>query len=242
VSTENLGREVEAAIEFGRREERFRTGDGKPVVALDIDGTLGDYHAHFLWFAEQWLGRKMPDPRDVNPGMRLSDFMGVPHHIYRDCKLAYRQGGLKRFMPAYPYATHLTNFIREEGAQVWLCTTRPYLRLDNIDPDTREWLRRNDIKYDAVIFDDLEGAAPKYQELVRQVGLSRIVAVCDDLPEQLWDAESQGIKKVYVRDQPYNRDFLARNRVKSLPELTSNLITDIRLWKVQHEQNAGPGR
>ena len=27
-----------------------------PVVAIDIDGTLGDYHQHFIEFAEQWLG------------------------------------------------------------------------------------------------------------------------------------------------------------------------------------------
>jgi hypothetical protein len=77
----------------------FRTGEGKPVVAVDIDGTLGDYHAHFLWFATKWFGRTFPDPTEVNPGMRLSEFMGIPHELYRQCKLAYRQGGLKRFMP-----------------------------------------------------------------------------------------------------------------------------------------------
>src|SRR5579864_2600758 len=107
----------------------FRSGDGKPVVALDIDGTLGDYHAHFLWFAEHWLGTSMPRATDINPGLPLSVFMGVPHHIYRDCKLAYRQGGLKRFMPAYPHAAELTRNIRDEDVEVWICTTRPYLRL-----------------------------------------------------------------------------------------------------------------
>ena len=111
--------------------------NNRPVVALDIDGTLGDYHAHFLWFAERYFGRPFPPPTEVNPGLRLSTFMGIPHREYRDCKLAYRQGGLKRFMPAYPYASELTENIHETGADVWICTSRPYLRLDNIDPDTR---------------------------------------------------------------------------------------------------------
>jgi hypothetical protein len=28
----------------------------KPLVAVDIDGTLGDYHTHFLNFAREYLG------------------------------------------------------------------------------------------------------------------------------------------------------------------------------------------
>jgi hypothetical protein len=219
---------------------KFRTGDGKPVVALDIDGTLGDYHAHFLWFASVWLGREMPSALDVNPGMRLSEFMGVPHNVYRECKLAYRQGGLKRFMPVYPFASELTREIHNLDAEVWLCTTRPYLRLDNIDPDTREWLRRNNIQYDAVIFGTLvnEGLVDyKYSELVRQVGKDRIAAAVDDLPEQIEKAKDVGIKPVYVRDQPYNRDLnlVSDGRVMDLQQLWySYLQYDIGEWWANH--------
>lgn len=212
----------------------FRTGADHPVVGLDIDGTLGDYHSHFLWFAQQWFGRDFPPPGEINPGLPLSKFMGIPHHEYQECKLAYRQGGLKRFMPCYPYAAELTQNIRATGTHVWICTTRPYLRLDNIDPDTREWLRRNAIQYDAVIWEGLgEGTeATKYHDLVDQVGLSRIVAVCDDLPEQTADAQRQGIGQVYLRDQPYNRDRQVPGmRVKSLSDLWLNLEIDIDLWK-----------
>lgn len=219
-------------------ERKFRSGEGKPVVALDIDGTLGDFHAHFLWFAEKWLGMEMPPAEQVNPGMRLSEFMKVPHHIYRECKLAYRQGGLKRFMPVYPYASMLTRNIQEAGAEVWVCTTRPYLRLDNIDPDTREWLRRNNIKYDAVIFEGVDETS-KYSDLVRQVGRERVVAAVDDLPEQIHLALDAGISKMYVRDQPYNRENTNKAmqswgvaRVISLEYLWLNYLThDIKEWK-----------
>jgi hypothetical protein len=214
---------------------RFRRGEGRPVVALDIDGFLGNYHRHFLWFAELWLGTPMPDPRDINPGLRLSTFMGVPHEVYRDCKLAYRQGGLKRFMPCYPGASRLTEDIRAAGADLWICTTRPYLRLDNIDPDTREWLRRNKIQYDAVIFEGIEEGS-KYSELVRQVPLDRIVAVGDDLPEQVEEAHGLGISTLYLMDQPYNRredlDLIAK-RVTSLPDLSEMLVRDIHAWKAR---------
>jgi hypothetical protein len=222
-----------------RAMERFRSGAGKPVVALDIDGTLGNYHAHFLWFAERWLGMPMPSEYDINPGRRLHEFMNVPHHIYRECKLAYRQGGLKRFMPVYPYASELTYHIRDMGAEIWICTTRPYLRLDNIDPDTREWLSRNHIQYDAVIFEGVpfgdEPPVTKYADLVRQVGTDRIVAAVDDLPIQTADAIDNGIKKVYLRSQPYNQtpDVLGE-RVETLGVLWLRLRKDITEWQANH--------
>ena len=209
----------------------FRSGGDKPIVALDIDGTLGDYHAHFLWFAERYFGWSFPPADEVNPGMRLSEFMGIPHEQYQQCKLAYRQGGLKRFMPCFPYAQELTVNIRMAGAQVWICTTRPYMRLDNIDPDTREWLRRNHIEYDAVIFEGIvDGGshATKYQDLVSQVGARRIVAAIDDLPEQIDDAYKRGIKRVYIRDQPYNRQSVNGGSLYSAPAVRVNTLMD--LW------------
>lgn len=241
-----------AAGECRRDNLVFRNGGDKPVVALDIDGTLGDYHAHFLTFAQEWLGQPMPHPSDINPRLPLHEFMGISHELYRQIKLAYRQGGLKRTMTAYPGAAELTGRIRAMGAQVWICTTRPYLRLDNIDPDTREWLRRNEIEYDAILFDDLDGVTSgghkpggKYGELMEQVG-PRVVACADDLPDQLIAAFAAGVPMRYLRDQPYNQptypdgdDALPGNgdrRVYSLYELFNYLSIDIQRWKRLNER------
>lgn len=212
----------------------------KPIIALDIDGTLGDYHSHFLWFAERWLGKPMPDPQTINPGLRLHKFMGITRTRYRECKLAYRQGGLKRFMPCYPGAAELSATIRRAGAEVWICTTRPYNRLDNIDPDTREWLRRNKIRYDGMLYGD-----DKYRELNRQVGW-RVAGVLEDLPE-LWEEAHELFPNAFVtlRDQPYNRttaegesfvahgpEWAARWAVaKDLEAAREMLLSGLRYWK-----------
>lgn len=194
----------------------MRSSDGcRPVVALDIDGTLGDYHGHFLRFAEGYIGKPMPDPRDVNPGMPLHKHMRVSKTTYRQAKLAYRQGGMKRSMPVYPGARELTVALRKSGAEVWIATTRPYLRLDNIDPDTRHWLRRNKIQYDGVLWGE-----HKYRDLVKNVGLQRIVCVLDDLPAMCTQARSLGLTAL-IRDQPYNKinyhyEELKFHRVSSL--------------------------
>lgn len=219
------------------RDARFRNGSGKPVVALDLDGTLGNYHKWFLQFAEMYFGRPMPDPRDINPGIPLYKFIGVKQYQYREAKLAYRQGGLKRGMPIYEGASELTHALRQSGAEVWICTTRPYLRLDNIDPDTRECLFRNRIEFDGVLFDGLE--FPKYEELTQQIELERIIAVVDDLPEQIENAGRAGIERLYLRDQPYNRShsqiarpgFPPHIRVRSCMEMQTRLLADIAEWK-----------
>lgn len=213
-------------------------GHGKPVVALDIDGTLGDYHGHFLRFASGWFGIKFPDPEEINPGLPLHAFMEVGVREYRECKLAYRQGGLKRTMPAYIGASQLTRDIRAAGAEVWICTSRPYLRLDNIDPDTREWLSRNGIEYDAVLFDTLDGKGTKYRELARQAG-DRVCAVMDDLPEMIYEAR-QHLPHAhrYLRDQPYNKHAeltAGSRRVTSCWTAWCDIKFDILQWKKDHD-------
>lgn len=204
-------------------------GDGKPVVALDIDGTLGDYHRHFLWFAEMWVGKPMPPADEINPGLPLWKHMHISKKTYRDCKLAYRQGGLKRWMPIYEGAGDLTRKIRRAGAEVWICTTRPYLRLDNIDPDTRECLNRNGIRYNAVLYGD-----NKYTELRRQAG-DRVAAVADDLPEMIQKAWKEGFSPAYIRDQPYNQGFAAW-RFTSCGQLWEYLKRDIYDWKEKNQK------
>lgn len=218
-------------------------GDGKPVVAIDIDGTLGDYHTNFLTFADMYFTSSCGSwvemaSRMDNPGLPLWEWMGIPQRDYRDAKLAYRQGGWKRWMPVYEGAARMTEVIRSElGAEVWLCTTRPFLRLDNVDPDTREWLRRNNIQYDALIFDPMhEEDGTKYDELARQVG-DRVASIVDDLPEMIWNARSAFVNlSPILRDQPYNRNFTPTfaRRVNTILTMTAAITHDVCTWKDKH--------
>jgi hypothetical protein len=195
----------------------------RPVIAIDIDGTLGYYHEHFLAFAQNWLQRDLPDTwRDGEcPFWRL---LGTSKATYRQIKLCYRQGGLKRSMPVVPGATELTRAVRQAGAEVWLCTTRPYLRLDNIDPDTRFWLRSNGIQYDGVLFGE-----NKYRDLATMVGSGRVVAVLDDEPEQVERAEKL-LLPAHIIDREYNRSANT-SRIHSLGVAEKSFIYDMRIWR-----------
>lgn len=159
-----------------------------PVVGLDVDGTLADYYEHMRWFAELYLQRPVSIDWGFAPTAEFSDALQLDKKTYRDIKLAYRQGGMKRSIPILDDRGTMVKAIRAAGIQVWITTTRPWQRLDNIDPDTQFWLGRNLGRVDGVIYGE-----EKYMDLVDIVGKDRILGVVDDLPENVVSAMSLGI-------------------------------------------------
>lgn len=174
----------------------------RPVVAIDIDGTLGDYHRHLHIFAEQWLGRAWSGPSydGVEEYWRwFTRTFGCDRTTFRQIKLAFRQGGWKRTMPVYSGARRMIAALRDDGVEVWLTTTRPWERFDRVDPDTREWLRRNNIEFDGLLFHD-----DKMNELADRVSAPRVVAVLDDQEDILLEAGRKGWTPI-LRKNHYNR-------------------------------------
>lgn len=205
----------------------------KPVVALDIDGTLGDYHAHFLRFAEAYLAREAPRGWTFDGSEKFNAWFcrefEVNYDVWGDIKLAYRQGAQKRSMPTYPHASTLVKKIKAAGAEIWMTTTRPHLRLDNIDPDTRFWLDRRDIKYDYMLYGD-----DKYKLLKERVGSDRVAAVLEDLPEQVLQAMSLfGKDVVVVRKTQWNSATVMGT--DSLQEAAIIITHKIEEWKESHD-------
>ena len=182
-----------------------------PIVAVDVDGTLGDWHYQFLRFASDYFGKTF-DIRMYDGTGSLAEAMGVSLEDYRTCKLAFRQSGMKRAMRAFPGAAELTQAIKRMGAELWITTTRPYLQVGNVDPDTREWLNRFNIDYDHLLYDD-----DKYAELAQQVEPKRVVAVVDDEPSMYDRALDVGFHPI----------LLARihNRRNHRPVTADNLAT-----------------
>lgn len=202
----------------------------KPVVAMDIDGTLGGYHSHFIRFAEGWLGRNEARPMSYDGTTSLAEFLGIDKQTYRQIKLAYRQGGMKRTMPTYQGAVGMVNTLRSVGAEVWLTTTRPYLRLDNVDPDTRWWLELHRFQYDGLLYDE-----HKYQVLMDIVGKERIVGILDDDPEMFDEAETLGLPVWLIRRQ--------HNQHVQVPRLAPNLdaASDIFRCNIEEWKNSVKG-
>lgn len=183
----------------------------KPVVALDIDGTLGAYHEHFLRFAAGYFGNHDPDDPaylDYDARMPLYRHLRISKASYRQCKMAYRRGEMKRSMPMlpepYPDARELTHALRKKGVDIWLCTTRPYLAYDEVDSSTRHWARRNGVLHQGIIWGE-----HKYRELVNVVGRGRVVCILDDLPAMVAQAQAVGLSAIMALRPHNERQWLA---------------------------------
>ncbi len=212
----------------------------RPVVALDVDGTLGDYHGHFLKFLEGYLGRPPVRPAFRDAGYRGEQRFrnwcirayGISEATWYDIKLAYRQGGMKRTMPVYHDASQLSLDLIEEGAEVWITTTRPHNRLDNIDPDTQHWLARHGIGYDQMIYGD-----DKYQQLAKLVDPERVVAVLDDEAEQYDKAERAfGSHVPILHRNGYNSAIQRSHMVATLPGARVAILRRIATWQLTNKE------
>jgi len=149
------------------------------VVAVDVDGTMANYHWGMVKFICDWLGEDLHRVTKWDGIGEFSDHLRLDKETYRKIKLAYRAGGFKRWMHAMEDAGPMMRKLHDLGVEVWVTTTRPWMRMDNVDDDTKEWLRRNDIPYDYLLFDE-----DKYKRLTELVDAGRIVAVLDDEEEQ----------------------------------------------------------
>lgn len=200
----------------------------RPVIGLDIDGTLGYYHEHFIRYAEGFLQKEFHrvDKSLWQEGEEsFWKIFGVSKTRYREMKLGYRLGRMKRSMPVIPGAADFTRAVRAAGAEVWVCTTRPYLSLDNIEPDTRWWLKQNGIQFDGLLF-----GPNKYRDLAKMVGRERVLGVLDDEPENLVRARGAGLN-AFLNDRYYNRHVHTEERLCDLGFAQGVFVEECKRWK-----------
>jgi hypothetical protein len=210
----------------------------RPIVALDVDGVLAQYHEHLVEFivnytdqepglAVPWPGRNGVERIGGEFGDWVCFAWQLDRRTYREIKLAFRQGGQKRFMPVYEGAAELAAAAAEQGAEVWVTTARPYLRLDNVDPDTREWLRRHEIVWNHMVYGE-----DKYNRLADLVDPLRVVAVLDDLPEMYDQAKTAfGCRVPILHKNAWNRGAEhGRSRVDNLLGAQALIVRAIQNW------------
>lgn len=200
----------------------------KPVVVSDIDGTLADYYTEFSIFAAIYHDRPVVDIDAWDGTGEMEAFLGLTKAEYREAKLAYRQGGNKRLLAPYPFAREFAEGVVNLGCELWVATTRPWQRLDNIDPDTKEWLRRNGIPYHGLLYGD-----DKYKQLCEHVDAARVLLVVDDLPEQLEVASSLGLPFFQVARSHNAGGFLRWRPSGTL----ADALQIVRLKKEQWDAN-----
>lgn len=183
----------------------------RPVVAVDIDGTLAQYHAFYTKFVAAY--KDIPEdqmPQQWDGMGEFRDLLGLTQHEHHQMKVAFRAGGFKRWMPKFDGAFSIMTELKSLGCEIWVTTTRPWMRMDNVDTDTVEWCRRHGIEYHHILFDE-----DKYGRLVELVDPERIVGVLDDEWEQIERCEELRLP-VSLRSTRWNFGVTYQSMVDNL--------------------------
>lgn len=177
--------------------DTIKAGKDK-VVGVDIDGVLADYPKSFLDFINEELGTNytmdMVDSYDIPRCLGMTTEQGVR------LKDKYRQSGYKRFIPVCEGAREMLQWMRGQGYKIMLLTARPYEEYKRIFADTLEWLERNNLPYDSIIFDER-----KEERLLREFGKDRIEFFIDDVAGNTNTISRLGVP-CYLITRPYNVD------------------------------------
>jgi hypothetical protein len=201
----------------------------KPVVSVDIDGVLGEYHDHFVNFAQWYTGETLRWDYPGEP-LEFSEHLRLRKELYREIKMAYRQGGMKRSMPLRPGARLFMDHLSKIDVEVWIATTRPWQRLDNIDPDTRHWLDRNTLTYEYMIYGE-----DKYSQLTQLVDRERLIMIVEDEYTQCGRAQDlTDMSTVWQPDSVHTSAMPWPNQFKTFFELTKIIDKKLEEWRKEH--------
>lgn len=117
---------------------------------IDIDGVLNMYPEPWLKYIEkEWAGiNTVSDPTNLNIVKK-----SVPYQIYKDLKYSYRESGMKEKLPVNPGAVQLTQELKKKGYHIVIITSRPVEEHPSLYKQTLNWLQKNNIQFDNILFD-----------------------------------------------------------------------------------------
>jgi len=128
------------------RKDVWEVRENEKTCAIDIDGVLSRYPDGWLTFASAKLGKTFDDIFVMKNT--------VPYQQYRDLKHLYRISGVKEHLATLPNASSLTLELKRLGYTIILLSKRPVDEYPVLFNQTVNWLSKNNIFYDGIIFDE----------------------------------------------------------------------------------------
>lgn len=210
---ESFNNKSEVVEQRYNQEKAIKLIDDDKVVAVDIDGVLAKYPEHFIQFAEKKTGKDLSsiELTEYNLYGILAEIVSV--ETMKQIKHEFRDTGQLRDMGVYPEASAFTKKLKKLGYTIVLLSARPYKEYPRIFSDTIAWLKKNDIKYDAIIWDE-----NKEERIVNE--FPKMKFMIEDHFANAKKVAGYGYK-VYMIDKPYNKNLSFKNvtRVNTLKEV-----------------------
>lgn len=154
------------------------------VCAIDLDDTLADSSEYFIEVYSKLNGNIKVFKNRAELKERLSALE------YEEYKRWYRESGEKINIPVKKGAKELCDNLKKAGYKIVIISARPYEKHNRIFPDTLQWLKENEIQYDAIYFE-----RDKHIKILKE--LPNLDFIIEDNPICAKEISEQGYK-VYL--------------------------------------------
>jgi len=118
--------------------------ENEKICVFDLDDTLSNSIEYWLKFIETETGKKFDTLHEAKQTLSYNE--------YRNLKCKFRNSGTKINILCKDCASEVTQKLRERGFTIIIMTARPFKDYKNLFKVTIDWLDKNKIAYDGIIF------------------------------------------------------------------------------------------
>jgi uncharacterized HAD superfamily protein len=178
-------------------------------ICVDIDGVLCNLSSTWLEFLEgvcsEGIDREVVDALDMSEFL-LPDFKSA----YSDLKRMFRESGIKANAIVHDGAGE---FLRSLAGkyQIVLVSARPVYTYRRMYADTIEWLEKNDLLFDALVFEE-----NKREWVLKHQ--NKVLFCIEDNPQQAESLANVGVKVCLVNHR-YNQDVSPHRNIARIERL-----------------------
>lgn len=175
------------------------------VIVFDIDGVINNYPYCFI----DWVNDRF--------NQTFKTFEELKSTIeYQSYKEQYRLSGAKIIQPINVDTVETINKLYDNGEKIVLYTVRPVKKYKRIYYDTITWLKRNNIKYNAIFFSDYS------KEDFKNLGLNIKCFIDDDLNNAILFSKEH---KTFLLNNEFNQTNKEYNfeRISKVSEIMEKL-------------------
>jgi len=186
-------------------QNRWEDEQDQKICAFDVDGVLNYYPDPWVEFINRNSAEKY---RDLNDAKR-----NIPYQLYRDLKYEYRESGVKANLKVRAGAKETLKELKHMGYTILIITSRPFEEHKSLFKQTTDWLSKNKLPYDGIIF-----GKNKYVEVLTKAPNLRFLV---DDHRYYANSVARWNYKAFLVDNQYNQGYLENGvyRIKDLREI-----------------------
>ncbi len=195
-----------------KQEKQLNLLKDKKIIAVDLDGVLVDYpNCLFKFVKKEKNITILQKHKDKNVNETILHYLSEKE--LKEIKRKYRLCGIKKRLKSMKGAKEFTKRFSKNGYKIIILSSRPYKEYPIIFSDTLKWLKKNNIKYDAVLFDE-----KKEEKIINKFPYMKFMV--EDDGEIALKIAKKGYK-VFLIDNVYNKNFSHKliKRIKFLKDV-----------------------